>query len=202
MRKLWMALLVGVAVTMFLAGCGKAKEAADAAHNAGDAQKLAKGEEATFKSGEGDVKMKMEKGKGSDDVTMKTTDEKGNETTYSGGQQVDLAKLGIEVYPGAKQEHSGTVTNPEIDIVTAEYSSTDSFAQVAEFYKGKYKGGVTQEMSGKDGKTLTVQTGASNDLKLIIVTEQDGQTHMVLRHHAKKGEKPATPEGDAKKPTK
>lgn len=202
MRKLWRALLAGVAVTALLAGCGKAKEAADTMHNAGEAAKLAEGQKATFKSDQGDVQMQVQKGKGPNDVTVKTTDAKGNETTYSTAQAADLSKLGIEVYPGAKQEHSGTVTNPEIDIISAEYSSTDSFNKVAQFYKDKYKGGVTQEMSSKDGKTLSIQTGSDDDLKMIIVTEQSGQTRIILQHHTKKGENPAAAKGNVKKPTK
>lgn len=201
MCKLWTALLVSLAITAFVAGCGKVKEAADTARNVGEAAKFAKGQEATFKSEKGDVKMQVQKGENPDEVTVKTTDEKGNETTYTGGQEADLSKLGIEVYPGAKQEHSGTVTNPEIDIISAEFSSSDSFDKVAAFYKGKYKSSVTQEMSGQDGKTLSIQAGSDNDLKMIIVTEQNGQTHIVLQHHVKKGEAPA-PEGDSKKKAK
>jgi hypothetical protein len=202
MRKVWMALLVGVAVTAFLAGCGRAKEAAETAHNAGEAAKLATGQKATFKSDQGDVTMQVEKGKNSDEVTVKTKDAKGNETTYRSAQAADLSNLGIEVFPGAQQEHSGTVTNPQIDIVSAEYSSTDSFNKVAQFYKDKYQGGVTQEMSTKDGKTLTIQTGSDNDLKMIIVSEHNGQTHIILQHHIKKGGPPAAGKGNAKKLTK
>jgi hypothetical protein len=198
MRKLWMVLLVGLAVSLFLAGCGKAKEATDAVHNGGEAQNLVNGPEATSNSDQGNVQ--TQDGENSEQVTVKTTDANGNETTYSGGQPADLEKLDIAVYPGAKQAHSGNVTNAEMNIISAEYTSTDSFNKVAEFYKNKYKGGTTQEMTAKNSKTLSIHQGSDSNLKMIIISEQNGQTHVVLQHHFKQGTKSTEATRETKKP--
>ena len=78
--------------------------------------------------------------------------------------QADLSKLGVAIYPGAKQESSGTYKSEakkDVEVTSAALTTPDSFEKVAEFYKAKYA----------KGASLVQQKGDS----LFIVTEKKGK---------------------------
>ena len=102
-RALIVACCVVFMATVVLGGCSKARETATGLRNAGEAAKLAQGETARIQTENGVVEVQAQK-QGEDQVTIKTTGPDGKEVTYQGGKQADLSKLGIEIYPGAKQE--------------------------------------------------------------------------------------------------
>ncbi|MEN6346859.1 MAG: hypothetical protein ABFE16_16265 [Armatimonadia bacterium] len=184
-RALLVACCVVSMATVMLGGCSKAKEAATDLRNVGEAAKLAQGETARLQTENGVVEVQAQK-QGEDQVTVKTTGPDGKQVTYQGGKQGDLSKLGIEIYPGAKQEQASTVSGGDTDVTQAQFTTSDAFGKVAQFYKDKYKDAALSEMSTGEHKTLTIQAGDEKDMKIIIVTQEEDLIKILLQHHAKK----------------
>jgi hypothetical protein len=171
-------LVVGVALN----GCGKAREAMDAAQNVKEAQKMAGGEKATFKTDQGDVQVQAQPGKDKGEATIKTTTPEGKETTTNVGKTVDKAKLGIELYPGAAVETSANSASDEGGMTMAALSTNDPFDKVAKFYKGKYPKATAQELYRKGKQALIMQIGAGNDMKVVTIGEEGGKVKIGLQH--------------------
>lgn len=184
-RAVIVACCVLFMATVVLGGCSKARETATGLRNAGEAAKLAQGETARIQTENGVVEVQAQK-QGEDQVTIKTTGPDGKEVTYQGGKQADLSKLGIEIYPGAKQEQASAVSGDGTEVTQAEFTTPDAFGKVAQFYKDKYKDGAVSEMSTGELKTLTIQAGDEKDMKIIMVTQEEDLIKILLQHHAKK----------------
>ena len=173
-----MLLVVGLALN----GCGKAREAMDAAQNVKEAQKVAEGGKGTFKTDKGDVQVQVEPGKDKGEATTKVTTPEGKQTTTSIGKSVDKAKLGIELYPGAAVETSANSANDEGGMTMAALTTTDPFDKVAKFYKDKYPKATAQEVNSGGKQALIMQVGAGNDMKIVSITEDEGKVKIALQH--------------------
>lgn len=158
-------------------GCGKMRQAAEVARMAQDARdgKMTvtneKGEKATIETD----KIGEEGGK----VTV-TTDE-GTTTTEVGKTTVSEKDVGIDFYPGATVETTGAATSSGKENATYSVVSlitTDSFDDVAKFYKDKYaKGNAVVETP--NNLMITINTG-ENSGKMIMVAPEEGKTKIMI----------------------
>jgi hypothetical protein len=171
-----------VGVMLVTVGCGKAKEAATGLKNIEEGAKLGQTGKATFTDEKGQ-KIEVSADAGGKKTTI--TDDKGDTTVAE--VKVDPAKLGIEMYPGAKEETGVTVDNPEAEGATAELSTTDPYDKVVKFYKDKYPKAASTEQSGDGQKTLTLLISQPPDMKHVLINqEQDGVKIMLQRLAEKK----------------
>lgn len=173
--------VVLVVAAALVAGCGRAKEAAQTARDAGEGARFARDMQdgkATFKTDEGETEITADKD--GEQVTMKATDKEGREATVTVGKDTDLSDLGVAVYPGATQEMASTATG-DGGGMTAVLSTTDSFEKVADFYKGKYSGVPSHETTTGEAKMLMLQVSEEPSRAVTISrTDGDDKTHIAI----------------------
>jgi len=63
----------------------------------------------------------------------------------------DLAKIGIEVYPGAELRVGQTVDQPANSSMVPQRQTPDDCGRVAKFYRDKYPAPLTMSQSGGQG---------------------------------------------------
>ncbi len=175
MRYTTVLMLASVAVVAaVVAGCSKAREAAQTAQHVGQAAKFAhdmeKTGEATIKTDEGEAKVAVAK-EGDEVTSMTVTGKDGQKATFTSGAKMDVSKTGIEPYPGAQQEGGGGVEGGEATVGLITLTTTDSFEKVATFYKGKYPEAEKMEASGGGTETLTLQISPAPSARTVMVSK-------------------------------
>jgi hypothetical protein len=184
MRSL--AVLAASVVLVAVVGCGRAKQVGEAARFAHDMQDG----KATIQ-GENGEKATIQADKQGNSIAISSTDAQGNKTEYKSGSEVDLARLGIEVYPGAVQEQGGTVEGEGLTMVSVALTTTDPFDKVQAFYRAKYPRAASQMMTVDDKKSLSMQIvdpKTPDELKMVVVGEDKGKVTIALQHHITKAE--------------
>jgi len=177
--RVLMVVLVGLALLAVTGcGCGKIKQAAEIARMANDARdgKMTvtneKGEKATIETNKA----------GDKGGKITVTDEKGTTTTTEiGNAKVSEQEVGIAFYPGATVETSSASSTSGKE--SAKYSvvsltSTDSFDQVAKFYKDKYAKGNTV-MEQPNSLMITITAGKESG-RMIMVTSSEGKVQIMI----------------------
>ena len=178
MGRLSLLLLTLVAVACLLvAGCGKIRQATEAAKALEGAQTgnytvtNDKGEKTTVETKPGEA--------GSGKVTTQTPG--GTQTTEVGANKVKAEDVGIDFYPGATVDQgmtTSTTGDKGSQAASAMLSTTDSFAKVAKFYKDKYgTGNTVMEQPTSLMITITAGKGAG---KMIMVSTEDGKTKIMI----------------------
>jgi len=103
----------------------------------------------------------------------------GNMETSSDPQKT-AEELGVEIYPGAQVQKTGTasVTFGSIHTVTANFESNDSVDKVCEFYRSKFPNATVQSadqthcsiiLSGQGNSTTITAESSSDGSKFTIV---------------------------------
>jgi zinc-ribbon domain len=103
----------------------------------------------------------------------------GNMETSSDPQKT-AEELGVEIYPGAQVQKTGTasVTFGSIHTVTANFESKDSVDKVCEFYRSKFPNATVQSadqthcsiiLSGQGNSTTITAESSSDGSKFTIV---------------------------------
>lgn len=177
------ALTLALALTaLALTGCGRARQVGEAARIANDARdgKVTvtneKGEKATIETKPG--------GDGAQTVTV--TGKEGTTTAQTGAGAVKQEDVGVDFYPGATVEQGASSTTGGAN--AGKYSqvmlsTTDSFDQVAKFYKDKYgKGNMVTEQP--NNLMIMIDQGKTGG-KMIVVTSEEGKTKIVISAGAK-----------------
>jgi hypothetical protein len=98
--------------------------------------------------------------------------------------RTDLARLGLEIYPGAVLA-SGISTDRTVgQAVRAELRSSDPFDKVAAFYRAKYPQAPAVQTQGSCGRMLTIEVSPLPDAKQVSIADnQDvGGTAIMLLH--------------------
>jgi len=99
----------------------------------------------------------------------------------TGGSALKIASsMGVDVYPGAKEiKNSGSAVNfGGISNGGAEFETSDSVSQVAEFYRSKYPKAT---LSAEDEKSQTMMVGSPDGLVTIAVEDKgEGRTKITL----------------------
>lgn len=121
-------------------------------------------------------------------ATMTFEGEEGT-TRVEISENVDLAKLGVDVYPGAKIEGGGTysATGAESgEISGVNMTTPDPFDKVAKFYKDKYGKGakLVQQM----GNMLMIQMEKNGKIISIVVQREEDEDKTSIGVSAVSGE--------------
>lgn len=106
------------------------------------------------------------------------SDSNTSETGAVGG--VDLAKLGLEVYPGATEEGSTDVTGAMGGLVGLNLTTEDSYDKVARFYKKKYATAVLRESLSRNQKIMRLQIGEPPDIKTVTVMKRKAADRVAI----------------------
>jgi hypothetical protein len=170
-------MLIVAVLCVALVGCGKARQAAEVARTAQDARDG----EYTIKGEKGE-EVKVETQKDGEDGKMTVTTKEGTTTTEYGANAVTEKDVGIAFYPGATVESGGstTTTGGKDGGTWASVSllTTDSFADVAKFYKDKYAQGNTV-VEQPDMLMITVSAG-ENMGKMIMAAPDSGKVRITI----------------------
>jgi len=118
---------------------------------------------------------------------MTITDGQGNVTATIGGE-IDEAKLGVKIYPGAKQMEGGvTSTKDGVTSTVVTYQTGDSVAQVGEFYKKELAGAqsVAGTTNGDEMHSLTLEEPKRRVSLHISRAKADAQTTILITSEIK-----------------
>ena len=161
-----------------LAGCAKKDEVTINTPD-GQMKVSTEGNKTTLETEKGKVEVNGDGKEG----TWTMTDEKGNKSTVSTGEDVDLSKLGIDVYEGAKVNKGkggmSTVDTPEGKMTSAILSTPDKTNKVIAFYKGKLKD--PKAFEGPNAGMVTGKDNAGNEVQIAVArNEEDTETTMTI----------------------
>ncbi len=153
------------------------------------------GQKATVTKKGGKVVVKDKEGKATIEssssgkkATM-TIEGKEGTTKIEISEDVDLAKLGVEAYPGAKIEGGSTYSAEGAEsgeISGVNMTTPDSFDKVAKFYKDKYGKGakLVQQM----GNMLMIQMKKNGKVVSILVQREEGEDKTTIGISSVSGE--------------
>ncbi len=109
--------------------------------------------------------------------------------TAGTGTAVTAADLGVDIYPGAKQQQGGSlhITTPKGSEISAAFSTNDSMAQVVDFYKGKLGSNASVYQSDKSAVLTSTSADNKSNVMVTISTEGnaapgEGQTKIAIIH--------------------
>ena len=98
---------------------------------------------------------------------------------------VDLGKIGIEVYPGAKLRDGRTADQAGSSSMMALLHTPDEFSKVADFYRGRYPAPLTMSQTGgnKTPGVLAMVLSSFPHSRNVTVSEDlaGGGTQITLR---------------------
>ncbi len=152
-RETHALIAVGVlGILTILGGCSKAKEAAQQAQQVREAAKAS--EELRE---EGRTEVQTEEG------------------TVEIAEGEAVGDLEIPVYPGAQQQDATEINMPKVQGMKAQYTSGDTFDDVAGFYKGEFPDAKTGEVSEASGKRFMLSAQEDNREYGIVVRKEAGE---------------------------
>jgi hypothetical protein len=135
----------------------------------------------TMDTPEGPVTYEMPRGGKPDDMVLVTKGENGREYRLVPQPRVgDPAKIGIVVYPGARQEPSGErgmggSPVPEgTEMTKVSYTTNESYDKVVAFYRGKYPKAVARDGGAEGTRALTLNFGDTYDSQMVLLAEPSG----------------------------
>jgi hypothetical protein len=121
-------------------------------------------------------------------VTIKT--DKGS-LTMGQTPKVTEAQLGIPIYPGAEHEQGGFSLESEKGAVqTFVFKTSDSVAQVTEFYKSRLGEKAETSVASDDSAVFALNNHAGSDYLITVATEQDENKTVITVTRTRKGPGP------------
>lgn len=163
---------LGAIAMLALSGCGKKEETTINTPD-GKMKVSTEGSKTTLETEKGKVEVTGDGKEG----TWTMTDEKGNRSTVTTGQNVDLDKLGVDLYAGAtvNKDKGGmsSVDTPDGKMTTAILTTSDAPEKVLEFYKGKLKD--SKSLGSGDAGLVTGKNAAGNDVQVTVSRDKDGK---------------------------
>lgn len=129
----------------------------------------------------------------SSDGSTVTTNENGKTTvntkegTVTVGGDVDAAKLGAPVYPGATKSENGTiaVTQNNGSHSVATFTTADSFDKVYAFYKAQLPSDAEKmkvEQGGSSLASFQVADAKSNESTSVMIEGKGDETQIIISH--------------------
>lgn len=175
-RTLAVAAMV-VLLACVVCGCGKrvqqATQAVETARDARDGDFTVKGEKGEK------IQVQSDRDKQSGTVTV--TSGEGTTVGEYGKDKVTEEEVGVAFYPGAEVESAAKSTSTgesKGQFATVSLTTTAGFAEVAQFYKGKYSSGNTV-IEQPDSLAIMMKAG-ENAGKMVMVSTQEGKTQIVI----------------------
>lgn len=128
-------------------------------------------------------------------VTMsddnKTTTMQTKEGTFTAGEgAVNIAKLSVPVYPGAKTSESGgyAMTGRDGDAQVVSLTSPDAFAKVYAWYRTKMPSGSEKLKVSNPGAEMAefVSGSGVGEQRTVMLQNKDGQTLILISRNVKR----------------
>jgi zinc-ribbon domain len=101
----------------------------------------------------------------------------GTVSTNQGDAAKTAADLGVDVYPGAKSLRSANTSIGKMNVVTADFETSDSVSQVGEFYRGRFPNAMSSSWDDNHG-TMVVSTGKG--MLTLDVRSEGGGTKIII----------------------
>jgi hypothetical protein len=118
--------------------------------------------------------------------TATTIDTPNGSISVGSDSSIGASELGVDIYPGAAHAPgSMNLKSPDGSMATANFTTSDSVSQVADFYKARL-GVNASTMETNGGTILTSDSSNPNDTLVITVTSEDGRTKIGIVHSTKK----------------
>lgn len=121
----------------------------------------------------------------------KTTTMRTKEGTFTAGEgAVNIAKLSVPVYPGAKTSESGgyAMTGRNGDAQVVSLTSPDAFAKVYAWYRIKMPPGSEKLKVSNPGAEMAefVSGSGSNEQRTVMIQNRGGQTLILISRNVRK----------------
>lgn len=121
----------------------------------------------------------------------KTTTMHTKEGTFTAGEgAVDIAKLSVPVYPGAKTSESGgyAMTGRDGDAQVVSLTSPDAFAKVYAWYRAKMPSGSEKLKVSNPGAEMAefVSVTAGREERTVMLQARNGQTLILISRNVRK----------------
>ena len=169
------ALSILLLSVLLLVGCGRTREAQQAVQ-AG--RQLQQSGEATIKTDEGEVQIKTDKA--GEQATITVEDESGEKHSVTVGEELDTSELSLAIYPGATREHGQVITTAQGNQLTFVFTTSDSFAKVADFYKSKYSDGNISDIKMPNGRLLNIGIAEPPNMTSVAVHQADDEDQVTI----------------------
>lgn len=119
-------------------------------------------------------------------MTGVTTDKDGKTSTVAVGNSVNLADLGVKLYPGSTPKDGSSVQTdtPEGKSMAVQLQTSDDAAKIIDFYKGEMK--VETTTTTPDGGLVSGKTAAGDEALVIISKGDKGNSIAITVVHKKK----------------
>jgi hypothetical protein len=126
---------------------------------------------------------------GQSDVKVTTKD---GTAEYSAKKTVDLATLGVPIYPGAKEKEGGSLSysgqsnGKSSAMQSVALITSDPFDKVSDFYKDQYKDKIndkkatTMEMGSGDKAMTHIMMNENNTSTTIVISVFEGKTQIQI----------------------
>lgn len=121
----------------------------------------------------------------------KTTTMQTKEGTFTTGEgAVNIAKLSVPVYPGAKTSESGgyAMTGRNGDAQVVSLTSPDAFAKVYAWYRAKMPSGSEKFKVSNPGAEMAefVSGSDGSEQGTVMIQNKGGQTLILISHNVRK----------------
>ena len=169
------ALCILLLSVLLLIGCGRAREAQQAAQAGRQLQQTG---ETTIKTDEGEVQIKTDKA--GEQATITVEGESGEKHSVTIGEALDTSELSLAIYPGATKQSGQVVTTGEGKHLSFVFTTTDSFEKVADFYKSKYPDAKVSDMKMPDARLLNIVIAKPPNMTSVAVQQADDEDQVSI----------------------
>ena len=169
------ALSILLLSVLLLVGCGRAREAEQAVQ-AG--RQLQQSGETIIKTDEGEVHIKT--GKAGEQATITVEGESGEKHSVTVGEDFDASGLSLAIYPGATKQHGQVLTTDQGKQLRFTFTTTDSFDEVADFYRDKYSDAKIFDIETLDVRALNIVIAAPPETTAIFIQQADDEAQVTF----------------------
>ncbi len=169
------ALSILLLSVLLLIGCGRAREAQQAVQAGRQLQQTG---ETTIKTDEGEVQIKTDKA--GEQATITVEGESGEKHSVTIGEALDTSELSLAIYPGATQQGGQTTDTAAGKHLNFVFTTTDSFDEVADFYRGKYPDANISDIKMPDARLLNILIAEPPNMTFIAVQQADDEDQVSI----------------------
>ena len=160
---------------VLLIGCGRTREAQQVVQAGRQLQQTG---ETTIKTDEGEVQIKTDKA--GEQATITVESESGEKHSVTVVEDLDTSALSLAIYPGATQQGGQTTETAAGKYLNFVFTTTDSFDEVADFYKNKYPDSNVTEITRPDARMFSIAIAKPPNMASIAVQQADAEDQVTI----------------------
>ena len=96
------------------------------------------------------------------------------------GEARDTSELSLAIYPGATQQGGQTTDTDAGKYLSFVFTTTDSFDEVADFYKSKYPDATISDMKMPDAHLLNIIIAEPPNMTSVAVQQADDEDQVSI----------------------